>query len=280
MNKKLIAESINPFLLTKGLSQKGLSKVLGISDATLSQMRAGNHNNISDEMWRLVAKHIGIDLSGWQMAEIDNFKIIQGICTHAQSSQIAKMIVFEVGHGKSFGLSYYAATKKNVYYLQCERYFSRKVFLSELAQVMGLELNGTVAEMIKVITNFIKKQEKPLIILDEYDKIADKSGVFDLFKTFYDATLDNAGWVLCGANSLEKVIQKNIKNNKISYREIFSRVGKEYIGLKPISANDVRLICKANSINAPEQIEKIRMKMGKDGDLRALKNLIIDHKKL
>ena len=143
---------------------------------------------------------------------------------------------------------------------------------------MGLEYEKTNIELIKSITNFLKTKNKPLVILDEYDKIADKSGVFDLFKTFYDATLDICGWVLCGTNALAKIIDNNVRKNKISYREIFSRVGKEYVTLKAISTKDIKAIAKVNGITEATDLEKIRIKMGENGDLRTLKRIIIDFK--
>lgn len=276
--KERIANAIPMYLTTKGISQKHFSKTIGVSDALISQIKNKNWDNITFEKWRLVAVAMGLELSDWQTAEIDNYKIVKAICFQCQSANIAKMITFDAGHGKTFALKSYANAEKNVYYVQCERYFTKKVFLQELAQSMAIEIgNKTNVELIKSIINFLKTKNKPLVILDEYDKIADKSGVFDLFKTFYDATLDVCGWVLCGTNALSKIIDSNLKKNKVSYAEVFSRIGKEYVMLKNITNKDVKSIMKANNI-AEKHFENIRLKLGDSGDLRSLKRIIIDIK--
>lgn len=275
--KERIAVAIPEYLATKGISQKHFSKTIGVSDALISQIKNRNWDNIAFEKWRLVASAIGLELSDWQTADIDNYKIVKAVCFQCQGISIAKMITFDAGHGKTFALKSYANTEKNVYYVQCERFFTKRVFLQELAQGMGLEVEKTNIELIKSIGNFIKTKNKPLIILDEYDKIADKNGVFDLFKTFYDVTLDVCGWVLCGTKSLSKIIDNNLKKNKVSYAEVFSRVGREYVMLKSISTKDIKSIMKANLI-AENYYDNIRLKLGETGDLRTLKRIIIDIK--
>lgn len=260
-----------------GKSQNTIAAQVGISSANVSQILAGNWEKISDELWRKVAVALNVSLYGdWQTAEIANYRKIFGLCSLAQNGSLAKLIAFDAGFGKTYALQAYAKQSRNAFYMQCERHYTRKVFLQKLGRALGLQLYGTIAEMIDAISDKLKSLDKPLVILDEYDKILEKSGVFDLFKTFYDATLGYCGFILCGTPALEQELRKRVSKNKIGYTELLSRVGREYVHLAAISTKDVRLVCEANGIAQRAAQEEIRIQLG-SGDLRQLRHLIMLH---
>jgi DNA transposition AAA+ family ATPase len=256
-----------------GKSQNAIATQVGVSSANITQILKGNWGSISDDLWRRVAVNLKVEVSGWQTAEIANFKRIKGVCGVAQNQSSAKLISFDAGFGKTYSLTEYAKTKPNVFYIQLERHYTRKVFLQKFGRVMGLNLQGNISEMIDEVIKKLKSTEKPLVIWDEFDKVLEKQGVFDLFKTFYDATLGYCGFVLCGATALEQELKKRVQKNKIGYVELFSRCGREYVALSHISGKDISEICKANGIASSQAIEEIRVELGQ-GDLRQLKSII------
>jgi DNA transposition AAA+ family ATPase len=258
-----------------GRSQAQIATQAGISSANITQILKENWGSISDELWRKVATSLNINLQAiaWQTAETANYKKVLGVCSFSQSKSVAKMIAFDAGFGKTYALQAYAKRNKNVFYLQCERHYTRKVFLLKLGKAMGLQLQGSISEMIDDIIERLKSLDKPLLILDEYDKILEKQGVFDLFKTFYDATLGYCGFVLCGTTALQQELGKRVKANKIGYVELLSRVGREYVQLSHINYADIKLVCNANGITDGEAIKEIRVQLGQ-GDMRQLKSII------
>jgi len=257
-----------------GRSQAQIATQAGVSSANISQIIKGNWQSISDELWRKVATNLNLRFhQGWQTAEISNYKKVFGVCSFAQSKSVAKIIAFDAGFGKTYALTEYAKINKNVFYLQCDRYFTKKVFLQKFGKALGLNLVGSVADMIDTIAEYLNSLETPLVIFDEFDKILEKQGVFDLFKTFYDATLGACGFVLCGATALEQELGKRVKANKIGYVELLSRCGREYVKLSRLSGKDIKMVCEANGINNEAEIAEIKVQLG-NGDLRELKNLI------
>jgi DNA transposition AAA+ family ATPase len=256
-----------------GKSQNAIATEAGVSSANISQILAGNWERISDELWRKVSANLRVQVSGWQTAEITNYKRVQGVCSFAKAQSTAKIIAFDAGFGKTYALTAFAAATAGVYYMQCERHYTKKVFLQKFGRVLGLNLQGSVAEMIDMIIDKLKSVEKPLIIWDEYDKVLEKKGVFDLFKTFYDATLDYCGFVLCGTTALEQELRKCVQKNKIGYVELLSRCGREYVHLSALTKKDIAEVCKVNGIADVKTIEEICIQLGQ-GDLRQLKSLI------
>ena len=256
-----------------GKSQNAIATQVGVSSANITQILKNNWESISPELWQKVAVSLGVQTNGWQTAEIYNYRRVLAVCENAQSLSSAKIVSFDAGAGKTFALQSYAKNTQNVYYIQLERHYTKKVFLQKFGRVLGMQLTGSICEMIDEIIDKLKSAKKPLVIWDEFDKVLEKKGVFDLFKTFYDATLDFCGFVLCGTTALEDQLKKCVKSNKIGYVELFSRCGREYISLKALSVQDVAMICRCNGILDDKIIAEVRVELGQ-GDLRQLKNII------
>ncbi len=181
-------------LKTLGKSQNAIATQAGVSSANITQILKGNWESISNELWRKIASNLQVKIQNtWKTAEIFNYRKIFGVCEFAQDTSTAKLIAFDAGFGKTYALRAFANEHKNVFYMQCERHYTRKVFLQKFGRVLGLNLQGSTSDMIDTITDKLKTFEKPLVIWDEFDKVLEKNGVFDLFKTFYDATLAHFG---------------------------------------------------------------------------------------
>ncbi len=60
IDKKGIVEALKAYTERKGGQNKAANSIKGVSSATLSQMAAGNWEHISDEMWRKVARALGV----------------------------------------------------------------------------------------------------------------------------------------------------------------------------------------------------------------------------
>jgi DNA transposition AAA+ family ATPase len=263
-------------LKAAGRSQRHIATLAGISPANITLMLQGRWGEtISDELWRKVQAELRLTDAQWNTVDIWNYKKTYSICQVAQRMRTARIITYDAGFGKSHALLAYAAEAPNVVYLQCERHYTRRVLLSKFARALGMpHLSGSVAEQIDDITARLKSLQTPLVIWDEFDKVIDKSGVFDLFKTFYDATLGHAAFVLCGTPALQEYLLRRVRANKIGYVELYSRCGRTFNTLRPLSADDISRLCRANGLTDPEAIQHIRLRIGKDGDLRQLRALV------
>ena len=130
---------------------------------------------------------------------------------------------------------------------------------------MSVEHSGyTVAEMMEEIVTVLKKQDTPLIVLDEADKLSDQ--VLYFFISLYNALEDHCGIILCATQYLEKRIKRGIRQERKGYREIYSRFGKRFIPLQVVNADDIRMVCLANGIEDESDIESVIN--DSDNDLR------------
>ena len=269
--KKQIANRLRQYCDRYESQNKAAASMKGVSAATISQMLNNNWELIKDDMWRNVASQIGHKDETWEAVETRDYKLVNRLLEDSRANSLVLAITGNAGTGKTFTIRRYAESTKRVYLLCCNEYWNRKLFLSELLQAMGKDYSGyTVGEMMHEAVRSLKMQDKPLLILDEADKLSDQ--VLYFFITMYNQLEDECGIVLCATNHLEKRLKRGIKLNKKGYNEIWSRVGRKCIELKGVSAGDISAICYENGIEDKKLIDEVIY--DSEGDLRRVKRRI------
>jgi hypothetical protein len=243
----------------------------GVSSATISQVLNGNWSLIKDSMWRNIASQIGWVEHQWVSVQTRDFKLITHILVDAQKTSQVFAFTGDAGSGKSFTLKQYVSEHTAAYLLQCNEYWNKKDFLSELLTKMGRDYSGlTITEMMRECVSILKKQPNPLIIMDESDKLSDQ--VMYFFITLYNQLEDRCGIVLCATDHLSKRVKRGLTLNRRGYKEIYSRVGRKFIELEGVGITDVTQICMANGIKNPALIKDIYN--DSENDLRRVKRKI------
>jgi DNA transposition AAA+ family ATPase len=227
-------------------------------------------NHISVKIWNKLSAFLKINT--WQkVPTTTSTKYVFNICKHVRRFPQALAIIGEPGTSKSESLKMFTDSNKGVFYLECASFWTRKVFLNECLRALGESEDSTnINEMFRSVVDSLKRKQRPLLIIDEADKL--KDGVIDLFNAMYNETLNHAAYILAGAPYLEKRIEKGRRLNRQSYKEIHSRVGGEYHRMKEIKAKDIDMICKANGVDNPEDVQAVINPC--NGDLRRVKNII------
>lgn len=264
-------EAIERMIAQKG-SQNALANWMkGVSTATLSQMRNHNWENIADEMWRKVAAQLGVSSNVWNHAETVNSKELSAFFTDSQQYALVIAITGKAGIGKTASAKKYEAENRNVFLLSCNEYWDKRWFLRELLGKMGKDHAGmTLPEMMHKAVQLLKSTDKPIIILDEADKLADNVLLF--FITLYNELEGHCGIVLMATYFLEKRIRRGVATEKKGYREIYSRVGLRFIEMEETSFSDVESVCKANGVEDASIIRAIAKDC--DDDVRRVRRLI------
>lgn len=254
----------------KNVSQKqAISHLKDVSEATIIAMRDMKWNGMSDQMWRTV----GIEL-GWKKKR--NFFVeTLNAMTLIMYFDVAKQhgeffaIVGPEGSGKTESGEFYtqAMRGKNVWYLQCAEYWNKKYFLCEILRVMGKKSEGlNVYEMMETIVYELRRQDSPLFIVDEIDKL--KPEVLLFFITLYNKLHRMCGVVWMSTDTIVSDIQKGIRKAKKGYRELFSRIGKSYIYLDKLDSDEIKQVCLANGIDEAPAITTVQNEC--EGDIRRL----------
>ncbi len=271
VQKQQIADKLATYVKRFESQNKAAKTMRGVSAATISQVLKGKWELISDDMWRNISSQSGYSTNGWTVVETRDFKLMDHVLNNAREYSGVFAVVGDAGTGKTLSVRQHAADNKRSYLVQCNEYWNRKTFMQELLKSMGRDNSGyTVNEMMIEVVSILKTQEKPLLIMDEADKLSDQ--VLYFFITLYNQLEDHCGIVLCATDHLEKRIKRGLKLNKKGYKEIFSRIGRKFFELEGLSTSDIAAVCAANGISDKAQVKEIIE--DSEGDLRRAKRKI------
>lgn len=265
--KQKIAEALKSKIETLDISQAEAARRIDVSSATITNILKGKWESITGA-WAKVAAWVAGRVSGWQLAETANFRMLQALFQDAQEKALSRAVSFRPGSGKTFAAKHYADNHPNVFYVGAVGDMSKRQLLQDLCSAMGISSSYRLGEMLEDIIDKLSLTNKPLIIIDEFDELDNKA--LRVFKDLYNRA--DLGIILIGGKHLKERIEKGVRRNKQSYAEIYSRIGGEFIKLKEVTPGVVRKICQANGIFDDNHIKDIFQQA--QGDLRRVKALV------
>lgn len=268
--KLKIKEHLQKYCSGYESNRKASATLKDVSPGTISQILNDKWDLISDKMWLNISKQVCPNKDNWITAETYNYKLVRSLLTDGKDNSRVHAIIGGAGWGKDTAAKPFAADFENVYLINCNEFFNKKYFMVELLRKMGLQTAGTVPEMMERAVRTLNKTLRPLIILNEVDKLKDETLYF--FITLYNLCEDKCGIVIMATDQLEKRISRGMFLNKKGYQEIFSRIGRRYIELKQPSRADITAICAANDVTDPQQVSEVVN--SSEGDLRRVKKLV------
>lgn len=232
-----------------------------VSEATISQIRAHNWENIADSMWTKIASALGYVPQGWQVADTRTKMSVWAILRDAKINSLFMAISHRAGSGKTAALKTYRDSygKQAVYYISC-REWAKREFLANLAKSLGIEAYGkalSVDNLLMEVVSFFNRRraDRPLLVFDEVDKL--KGAAMRSIITLYNECEDGLGVVIAGTDHLQKQMESDARYNRKGAEELLSRFGRRFIHLPGSNANDVAEICRANGISDSKIIKEV-----------------------
>lgn len=265
--KTLIANEIE--LLANKLSQQKVAIKAGVSAATINHMINKKWDLIKSDIWNKVQSSLKIELN-WIHADTKNYKNFMNLLSGAQNHSLSIAIAMKEGRSKSHSYKRFERHNENVVYVECKNYWTKKTYVQALLRAAGLNSTGTVGELIENFIDHVRQLHKPIIIIDQADKLKDPQ--LDLFMDFYNDLEGNCSFVLSGVPALSKRMLRGVQRDKIGYRETYSRFGRQFITFPELEQVDVSAVCEANGIIDPDL--KVEVFNECDGDMRRVRRLI------
>ena len=267
---------LNKFCDSYVSQAKACDALKNVGEATVINIRKGKWDSISDQMWLNVGRQVGYSAKGhWKIVQTQYFKSLTGLLDDAKDYSNVIAVCSPAGSGKTLTADTYKQHNQNVYHIICAEYMNRKVFLGRILDSLGKDASGSVSDMMDTIIDTLRKQEAPLIILDEADKLNDS--VLYFFITLYNMLQNKCGLVMMATDYLAKRIQDGRRKNKKGYNEIYSRLGRKFISIKGVSLQEVEQICTENGLNNPVVINGLYNEF--EGDLRRVERKVHKSKK-
>lgn len=278
--KQQIKEHLSKYCENAGSDNKGAA-ALGISNAYVSHIKKDNWSPISDDMWRKISKALGIKFDEtWRHADTVSYLTLTEIFEDAQHHANVYGVICLPGSGKTYTLDAFKKSHRNVYIVKCQRHTTERDFLKQLLTAMGYKQPiYTITGLLNTVLDLISKQDAPLIIVDEYEKV--KNDVLFLFVDLYNELHNKAGIALVGTPNLKHRIERGVSLGKVCFNEIMSRLGGKFIDLPAPTSKDGALVIRANGIDDQLAINSIineSLDDTKKVDLRRVERLVYKEK--
>ena len=254
--QELIAARLREYCQKQGGQNKAANTLKGVSSATISKILSGSWETIAEGMWHNISKQIGLSSEGWTIVRTAVYEELTELLECAQADSQVMAIVGSAGCGKSATIRQYTTTHKEVVSITCSEYQNRTSWLSAVMEAMGLDPRGmSVAEKIGAVVRKLRQADKPLLILDEADKMSDQ--VLYFFISIYNELEDHCGVILSATQYLDKRLQKGLRTGRKGYEEVYSRIGRQCVQLSALSPEDIALVCVANGVTGDRRVRKI-----------------------
>lgn len=249
----------------------------GISPATISNILTGKWSKISEEMWMRLESQL-VKNEGWQLFGTAAYQDMTLFLGDAQKESSVMWVTAPAGIGKSTAASVYASMHPNVFRLTCASDMTKTDFVQELAGQIGVRTGGmSVRGAFQEILRNLVVKDRPLLIFDEADKLADS--VMYYFISIYNALEERCGIVFLSTDAIKARIRKGVLRDKKGYDEMESRIGRRFVNLTPVSSAEIEQICYANGLQDPRSVAKVKKEAMEFGnDLRRVKRSV--HKEL
>ena len=253
-------------------SDAQFAKGYGLNPSVFSRLKNGEMADlIGNEKWISIAQRlqIGINRPNWIVAKTEVYRNVEHDALICQNHSRSLIVVDNPEIGKSFCIKHLCSTSlKNAFYIDCSQCKDKQSFIRSIAKTIGIDSSGILREVKERLKYTLRMIERPLIVLDEAGDLEYKALLE--FKEFWNATEGVCGWYLIGADGLAKKIQDGIKSRKVGFRELFSRLGSNFMKIVPTTPHEQkafynRLIADVLKVNLTEE---------EQADLNALVTLI------
>lgn len=215
------------------------AKQWGINGAVFSRIQKGQIDGVlADVHWITIGRELGVGTheKKWNTAKTDVFITIEQDIVFCKEHAKAKIFVDECEIGKTHTVKYLSKTLRNCFYVDGSQAKTKQQFIRRIAKAIGVDQIGTYTDVKENIKYYLKLLPNPIIIIDEAGDL--NYDAFLELKEFWNATEGYCGWYMIGADSLRAKIQRGITNQKVGYRELFSRFSSKYTSVVPQGKQD------------------------------------------
>lgn len=279
-DKDAIRNALSAYCDNYPTRNRASESLTGVSAATVSTILNSKYQNISDDMFTKIANQIGYSFEKWQLHESLAFQEFTLMLNDAQMYKNVTWIVGDAGCGKTTAAIDYRKNHRNVLYILCSEDMRKSDFVREIARQVGAPTDGTnLRDMLEYAIGMIAFLNNPLLIFDEGDKLTDS--VFNYFISIYNRLEGHSGIVFLSTDFIKRRMENGLRYNKKGYKEIHSRIGRNFFEVRATSANDVYAICRANGLTDEAEIKKVlKDAEASENDLRRVKKVIHAKKRI
>lgn len=215
-----IQESVTAALEVSGQSQNKLAAQIGISAATVINIKRGNWELVSDAMIARIKSFFRLD--SWGVRNTPNYTTVTNLCEDARDNKRFLAIAAFTGAGKTTALRIFSQKNAEAYYVLGTVLHTKRTFLADIQRAMGISEGSSIHDMMGAIIRKLNTGTAPLLIVDDAGKLSHVC--LRLLQIIYDSTEFSAGVVIAGTEYLKTEIDRAARRNVMGFAELKRRI--------------------------------------------------------
>lgn len=260
-----IQQAVSEALETPGQSQNKLAAQIGVSAATIINVKRGNWDLISPSMIAQFKSYFRID--NWGVRNTPNFAAITKLCEDARDQKRFLAVAGFTGAGKTTALRHFAQRNGEAYYVLATVLHTKRTFLQDIQRSMGISEGNSIHDMMTAIIRRLNTGTAPLLIVDDAGKLSHTC--LRLLQIIYDSTEFSAGLVIAGTEFLKKEIDRASRKNLMGFQELKRRIAY-WQPLRRPTRSIVEKLCEDYGIQDRAAVDYIYTNAKDYGSLRNL----------
>lgn len=263
-----IQQAVNEALETPGQSQNRLAAQIGVSAATIINVKRGNWEAISHAMIAQFKSFFRID--NWGVRNTPNFAAITKLCEDARDQKRFLAVAGFTGAGKTTALRHFAQRNGEAYYVLGTVLHTKRTFLQDIQRSMGISEGNSIHDMMMAIIRRLNTGTNTLLIIDDAGKLSHTC--LRLLQIIYDNTEFSAGMVMAGTEFLKKEIDRGSRKNLMGFQELKRRIAY-WQPLRRPTKQIVQKLCEDYGIEDRAAIDFI---YNNAKDYGSLRNMVVN----
>lgn len=215
-----IQQAVTEALETPGQSQNRLAAQIGVSAATIINVKRGNWDLISPSMIAQFKAYFRID--NWGVRNTPNFASIVKLCEDARDQKRFLAVAGFTGAGKTTALRHFAQRNGEAYYVLANVLHTKRTFLQDIQRAMGISEGSSISDMMTAIIRRLNTGTAPVLIIDDAGKLSHTC--LRLIQVIYDSTEFSCGIVIAGTEYLKQEMDRASRRNVMGFQELRRRI--------------------------------------------------------
>ncbi len=226
---------LEQFMNKTGLSGSSIARTIGLSAATVSLIKTGKIETVSDKNIKAVDDFINNYQSRLGTADkqtIDNtsdLEMVQFVCNETMVNREMGVVVGTAGTGKTVAAKHFADTHPETVIIETVPMMSVKSLLTQILDQLGTKNSlGNAESLLYRCADLFKKSER-ILIIDEAENLTTKS--LEAIRRIHD--FSQVPVILVGTYAL----MQNLKGRNGELLQLYSRIANKW-EMKGLSDDD------------------------------------------
>lgn len=218
--KGRIQQAVTEALEIQGQSQNRLASQIGVSAATIINVKRGNWELVSSAMIAQFKSYFKID--NWGVRNTPNFSAIVKLCEDARDNKRFLACAGFTGAGKTTALRHFARQNSEAYYVLGTVLHTKRTFLQDIQRAIGISEGSSIHDMMTAIIRKMNASTNSVLIVDDAGKLSHTC--LRLLQIIYDQTEFSAGLVIAGTEYLKQEMDRASRRNIMGFQELKRRI--------------------------------------------------------